>query len=337
MHVAMLCAVLLPTLFANNANAQCVAKGNAGKPCEYEVQISITNPQLIFTPNGGNTVANLKFDYNVQMVKNPCNFNGNFYTFQGVFNSTNPKVKNSNIFFDLENNVGNSYSGTTTSSNFVIDFTPPANFTVADLDPTFTITVHGPGINTLIKCNAVSPLPIELIDFKPECGTFGNVINWSTASEQNNALFNIYRSVDALNWDLMKSVQGHGNSNTVQTYQIEDLNFFSGLTYYKLEQVDYSGRSTTFQPAFIQCDEQKEQEKVVSIFPNPISANSVIKANAAISEINMYDISGRRMIIKNNIRANEVQLSNIDNLPSGIFIVEIKFEDNTTVVQKIVK
>src|SRR5690606_6177946 len=107
--VAMLIIAMYSALINKNTYAQCTIIGNKGTNCEYELEITFTNPELLFTHNGGNTVAQLRFDYNVKMSRNPCNFNGQFYTFQGVFNSEHAKIKNTNVFFDLENNVGNNY------------------------------------------------------------------------------------------------------------------------------------------------------------------------------------------------------------------------------------
>lgn len=85
-------------------------------------------------------------------------------------------------------------------------------------------------------------LPIELLSFTGNYNnsTDYNEIKWSTASEINNDRFDLYSSVNGIDWELIGSMDGAGNSTTQQYYTYNHRTD-SELTYYKLKQVDYDG------------------------------------------------------------------------------------------------
>ncbi|MBI2967714.1 MAG: hypothetical protein HYY40_07865 [Bacteroidetes bacterium] len=95
------------------------------------------------------------------------------------------------------------------------------------------------------------PLPVELLYFNafPE----NNIVKteWSTASETNNDYFVVERVAGAdenslplggKGWAQIGTVQGAGNSRIILNYVFYDEEPCSGLSYYRLRQVDYDGR-----------------------------------------------------------------------------------------------
>ncbi len=59
-----------------------------------------------------------------------------------------------------------------------------------------------------------APLPIELISFIGKCNNKYNLLTWQTATEINNDYFTIEKSLDALNWEELTTVNGAGNSSS---------------------------------------------------------------------------------------------------------------------------
>lgn len=86
-------------------------------------------------------------------------------------------------------------------------------------------------------------LPIELLSFKGTKGTF-NKIEWSTATERNNVLFQLERSIDAVNFKVIDEMPGAGNSKSVLYYIVNDLKPEKTLNYYRLKQNDFNGQYT---------------------------------------------------------------------------------------------
>jgi hypothetical protein len=86
------------------------------------------------------------------------------------------------------------------------------------------------------------PLPVELIRFDVACSNNQQpAVSWATASETNNAGFEIERSFDGVNWEYVAFVSGSGNSNTTLFYSYTDLNAPLEALYYRLSQRDFDG------------------------------------------------------------------------------------------------
>jgi hypothetical protein len=88
--------------------------------------------------------------------------------------------------------------------------------------------------------NASCTLPIELISFTGEKSGNNNILKWSTASEINNEYFVIEKSIDAIDFELVGTESGAGNSMVILEYSMIDNNPYD-LTYYRLKQVDIDG------------------------------------------------------------------------------------------------
>ncbi|MDZ4716802.1 MAG: T9SS type A sorting domain-containing protein, partial [Cytophagales bacterium] len=89
-----------------------------------------------------------------------------------------------------------------------------------------------------------NPLPIELIRFTAQVEK-GNVkVSWATGSELNNDFFSVERSSDGAEFVSIGTQKGGGTKPTESTYEFIDRAPFSGLSYYRLKQTDYSGRSS---------------------------------------------------------------------------------------------
>lgn len=89
-------------------------------------------------------------------------------------------------------------------------------------------------------CSTV--LPVEMLYFQAE--KFGTSVrlSWATASEHENSHFDIERSGDLHFWEHVWTVSAAGNSSSQIGYQGVDLNPLTGVSYYRLRQVDLDGR-----------------------------------------------------------------------------------------------
>ena len=88
-------------------------------------------------------------------------------------------------------------------------------------------------------------LPVELVSLKadPIDNKFIRV-SWTTATEINNAGFEVLRSEDGINFTNIGWVDGAGNSSTMLNYKFDDNDVVANTVYYyRLRQVDYDGQS----------------------------------------------------------------------------------------------
>ena len=114
---------------------------------------------------------------------------------------------------------------------------------------------------------ANTPLPVELIAF---VGAFEDnqvTLAWSTASEFNNAYFELERSRDGKSFQKIATLEGNGTTNQVSEYTFNDPKYLIGTSYYRLTQVDFDGQSETFQPIAVQA--QNIQQAQLTLYPNP--------------------------------------------------------------------
>jgi hypothetical protein len=90
-------------------------------------------------------------------------------------------------------------------------------------------------------------LPIELLYFNAvNISCTENLINWSTATERDNAYFELERSHDAIHFEIIAKIPGAGNSLEIQKYKFKDVNPERTINYYRLRQVDFDGNSEMF-------------------------------------------------------------------------------------------
>jgi hypothetical protein len=69
-------------------------------------------------------------------------------------------------------------------------------------------------------------LPVKLIDFKAVSNNEVPVVSWTTTMEKNAKHFEIYRSLDGINYTLVSTVAAKGNSQTLTNYSFSDNNLY---------------------------------------------------------------------------------------------------------------
>jgi len=98
-------------------------------------------------------------------------------------------------------------------------------------------------------------LPSEVLDYTADVQNNRSVVlSWKTASEKNSDRFEIYHSLDGLNFTLLSSINAAGNSESTLEYTLEDAKPFFGINYYLLKGIDFDGqeKSHGIQSAFIE-------------------------------------------------------------------------------------
>jgi len=93
-----------------------------------------------------------------------------------------------------------------------------------------------------LTLTVAQPLPIELLYLKGKAVEKGNLIEWATATEQNNDYFTLLWSDNGHNFAAITRIPGAGNSVRTLEYQYVDETPSKGVNYYKLRQTDYDGK-----------------------------------------------------------------------------------------------
>ncbi len=165
-----------------------------------------------------------------------------------------------------------------------------------------------------------TPLPITLISFNAYPDNGEVKLEWSTASETDNAFFTIQKSTDGQSWETIQKVLGSGTTSGIENYTAFDLTPYSGTSYYRLMQTDIDGKET-FSP--IISINLGNKNAGITVYPNP--ATSLIKISFPSSgryEVSLLNIGGQ--IVNNTVLTTSDNLVlNVSGFKTGIYFVRI--------------
>ncbi len=185
---------------------------------------------------------------------------------------------------------------------------------------------------TIASKNSLTPLPIELLNFKGNCNELTNTyeITWTTATEKSNDYFTIEKSKDFTNWQKISKVKGAGNSSNLKNYTYIDTELEPAITYYRLKQFDFDGTETVYKN-YIYNSGCGKKNGIVEFYPNPATKTITIKN---VSEYKYYKIVNS---LGQLIKQSELIEATIDvgYLLEGIYYLQLIVERNNTFTKKL--
>lgn len=170
-----------------------------------------------------------------------------------------------------------------------------------------------------------SALPVTLVDFRAQRQTAILVqLNWETATEQNNRGFEVERRWQSETTfktvGFVSSLAQGGNSTQLLRYQHADPNNYTGISYYRLKQIDLDNRSTY---TLIKAVKGINESGVtVLMWPNPNKGQFSIRVDGNNKKLQglITDMNGRlvqRVLIIDNTPVH------ISGLSAGTYVVSI--------------
>jgi hypothetical protein len=207
------------------------------------------------------------------------------------------------------------------------------DFTVTGTSTGFSWFGAGSGNN--------NPLPVELVSFSGVCDNGLINLTWQTASEFNSSHFDVEKSRDGENWQVLTKIQSAGTSNELITYQTADHSAIDGNNYYRLRQVDIDGTDKVYDPINVSCAEVTTG--YFTSFPNPSGTSfQVIVNNKELvgnCTMNIVDATGkvieqRQIEVKDGINMFVIN----QEMAPGIYFLNISNEFKTsTIVRQAIK
>jgi hypothetical protein len=176
-----------------------------------------------------------------------------------------------------------------------------------------TVTVTWPAAGTL---------PITLLNYSASRSGSYVTLQWTTSFESDNAGFEIQRTnADGkfVKVGFVATRALEGNSESALQYQYKELNTSSGLTWYRLVQIDEDGDSKIYAAKGVRGMEESAR---VSVYPNPGTSGNmnVLFGNSASRDIMIADLSGK--VVKSYISYQDDNLV-INGLNAGIYMMVI--------------
>ena len=189
-------------------------------------------------------------------------------------------------------NTGSGFNNrSTANSNIIEDKTASA---IGSNSSGFT-TIAGNNwiaqMASFVSINSI--LPIDLLSFTGHCDGSHIALSWATASESNNDHFSVERSGNGIDWDIIGTVKGHGNSSVPENYSfMADAASANGSAaantmgavnassmgaganfYFRLQQTDLDDKSTFSKILLVNGCSQGLAG--MNIYPNPSNGSSL--------------------------------------------------------------
>jgi len=171
-----------------------------------------------------------------------------------------------------------------------------------------------------------STLPIELTNFTAKYNYKAVNINWTTANELNNNYFEVERSKDGINFEIISNLKAKGNSNQIINYKDFDTQPLKGISYYRLKQTDNDGTFTYSKIEVINTEKPLE----FTVAPNPtntgeILINSEYNPNTE-NKIEVLDYTGK-LLLEEKVSSSSTLLK-LNQFAKGIYLIRVSIDGN---------
>lgn len=269
-------------------------------------------------------------------------FNGGLFNSQvGSMITVADRVGNSSV---VPPNAGNASQGTiilngtmTVGNTFgIIDTTPDSGLTgggTLTVTGTFTDQENGDfsGCGGGASCLGSGPLPVELSFIAASHINGGVLIKWATATEETNSHFEVERSIDTQNFEMIDFVEGAGDSKERIDYEFIDHEIQgvkSENLYYRLKQIDFDGKFEYSRTVVARNEDFIPLEP--NIWPNPFQKSVTVTLNSSDKEeitLTIFDLNGREVYTENRSLyngLNDIHIDNIEHILNGTYLLMIR-------------
>ena len=197
-----------------------------------------------------------------------------------------------------------------------------------------------------IQFSYTEVLPVELTSFTVAEADNAVRLIWTTASETNNAGFEVQRRVGAEGpFDAIGFVDGAGTTSTFQQYRFRDANlpFTTEQVTYRLKQVDLDG-TTAYSPEVEFSRATPERFVLHGSYPNPFRDQTLIRyelPQPGFVRMDVFNALGQRVarvVDRHQPAGRSEVVFDANALPSGTYFVRLEVDGQSlfrqmTVVQ----
>lgn len=214
--------------------------------------------------------------------------------------------------------VNGSVPSTQTPAKKIIFTVPSSDHSIASentYDPSYKLIDNQNMFQWLLLSSREIPLPISAINLNLAAQKKGIEITWTTSSELNNSGFSIEYSANGLDFQTLKFVPSHGNSNTASDYSFLYENPVSGKNYFRLKQ---QNKDNSFSFSAIKMIDF-HKAAVLSIFPNPVKEELHINAAIQFSNAHLEIRAMNGKVVKAQDISGDNPVISVKNLSKGMY------------------
>ena len=216
---------------------------------------------------------------------------------------------------------------------------PIPKLEVADLSIASNQTITG-----ITDCgcqSGCSVLPVDMLSFE---GKRENAVlvklNWKTGNEVQNKGFEVQRSLGNTNsFDSIAFVPAKLQGGYINEYELPDNNDYSGISYYRLQQIDLDGNSNL---SNIVSVKGYVKESSLSLYPNPVKEKltaDIFYTRKTTAVLLLTDAT-QKLLYSVTLPLNKgMNLINIPctHLAAGLYFVRVITADNKVMPGKFIK
>lgn len=178
-------------------------------------------------------------------------------------------------------------------------------------------------------------LPVELTAFNAVRNGNDVTLNWQTASETNNAGFEVEQRRTDGPWEQVGFVDGHGSTTEIQTYSYSLTDLSAGHYTFRLRQVDLDGTAEYSSEVTVQVRPNRALD-LSSATPNPFQEQT--RFTLSVSErqdvrVDVFNTLGQRVAVLHDgpVAAGSVQSLTLESsdLSSGVYFVRGQSESHS--------
>lgn len=169
-------------------------------------------------------------------------------------------------------------------------------------------------------------LPVELTSFDAIVQDNRAVLRWETASETNNAGFEVQQRIGG-SFQTIGFVEGRGTTTNTQRYSYRTRNLAAGDHEFRLKQIDFDGTFAFSGPAMASIA-LTGAAVMDAAHPNPFNPQTQFTLTIAREQevaIYVYDMQGRQLatLFQGTLGASEAHPFTFEasNLPSGRYFI----------------
>ena len=259
----------------------------------------------------------------VAVMANDAYLNGNSNT--PSWPGGNPATYNYDYFIGIDPLFDSTTNFHLQSISPVIDLGVPVGLTFLGVNPDLGYAEYGGG----------PPLAVKLIELSVRENNGRNILQWTTATENNSHYFTIERSKDATFYAPIGRVEARGFSATEVKYNFTDALPSEGKNYYRLAMIDKYGRLEYSKIVSI-INKQNHSLGITYIDLSSQTNTASVNINSTKTQtanLSIIDISGRTVL--NTLillqKGDNTIRKNIPALAKGIYYVKLSTADETVV------
>jgi len=169
-------------------------------------------------------------------------------------------------------------------------------------------------------------LPVELVSFTAQVRGAAVGLAWRTSSEKNNDHFVVERSADGRTFQPLTTVQGAGTTSATTNYTATDAHPLSGLSYYRLQQLDLDG-SVHYAPIIsVQVAATTlAPTSLLKAYPNPTTDHLMLdlrNLTAGATRAQLRNLAGQ-VVLEQPVADGTTPELSLAALPAGVYLLQV--------------